>query len=178
MQVVQKERLIDSGHSASVPKNVTLLTKDGRVVPIIGLNMNARLSSERGFSLIELGMVLMIVAMLTAVAVPTLLGSKDAADKAWVVASLRAMHTDQVTYHTTRGRFARLSELNAFAGGNWGKVSGTTMYKKEWIYLMSPTPTDATLRTRYNMIVYKIRSGRIVAAFSIAQDGVVSTIIP
>lgn len=132
---------------------------------------------QKGFSLIEAVMVFAIVALLAAVSVPSLISSKDAAEKASLVVSLRGMHTDQVAYHTTRNRFARLNELNDFAGSLYGQVNGSILQRKNWIYLMTPTPTNATLKTRYQTLAYQMRGGRITSAYLIAQDGVVQTLI-
>jgi len=137
-----------------------------------------RRSDQRGFSLIEAVMVVVIVAMLAAVAAPSLMGSKDAAEKISVNVTLRAMHTDQVAHMATRGRYARLDELNAFGSAPYGTMSGSTMRKREWIFLMSPTPTNATLRTRYRIIAYKIRNSSIHSAFSISENGVLETLVP
>jgi type II secretory pathway pseudopilin PulG len=133
---------------------------------------------QKGFSLIEAVMVVSIVIMLAAVAVPSLMSSKAAAEKAGLVVTLRSMHTDQVAYHTTRARYARLSELNDFAGSLYGQLWGTTLRKKEWIFLQTPTPTNATLKTQYTTLAYQIRDSRISSAYTIAQDGVVRTLIP
>ena len=122
-------------------------------------------------------MVLAIIALLTAVAVPSLMSSKDAAEKAALVVSLRGMHTDQVAYHTTRNRYARLSELNEYSGSLYGQVNGSMLMRKNWIYLMTPTPTNATLKTRYQTLAYQMRADRISSAYLIAQDGLVHTLI-
>ena len=135
-------------------------------------------TSQNGFSLIEAVMVFSIVALLAAVAVPSLVSSKDAAEKASLVVGLRGMHTDQVSYHTTHNRYARLVELNEYSGSLYGQVSGSVLMRKDWIYLMTPTPTNATLKTRYQTLAYRMRNGRIASAYVIAQDGVVRTLVP
>ena len=135
-------------------------------------------SSQNGFSLIEATMVVAIVALLAAVAVPNLMGSKDAAEKASLIVALRAMHTDQVAFHTTRARYARLTELNDFAGSLYGEILGSTLKKKDWTFLMSPTPSNATLRTRYQIYAYKVNQNRVRSLYTIAQDGLVQTIVP
>ena len=127
--------------------------------------------------MIEAVMVFAIIALLAAVAVPSLMTSKEAAEKAALVVGLRGMHTDQVAYHTTRNRYARLAELNEFSGSLYGQVNGSVLTRKNWIYLMTPTPTNATLKTRYQTLAYQMRGGRISSAYLIAQDGVVRTLI-
>lgn len=138
--------------------------------------MKSTSSRQNGFSLIEATMAFAIVALLAAVAIPGLIGTKDSADKAALIVCLRSMHTDQVAYHTTRTRYARLTELNTFSGSLYGEVWGTTLKRKGWTFQMSPNPTDSTLRTRYSTQASKSRSGKVVSIYTIAQDGVVQTV--
>jgi general secretion pathway protein G len=133
---------------------------------------------QKGFSVIEAVMVMSILCLLAAVAVPSMLGSKDAAEKAVLVATLRSMHTDQISYSSTGERYARLSELNNFANGRYGEMSGSTLRNKNWIFAMTPTPTDATLRTQYQTLAYRMRNGTMEAAYSISEDGVIQALIP
>jgi prepilin-type N-terminal cleavage/methylation domain-containing protein len=135
-------------------------------------------ADQKGFSLVEAVMVVSIVALIAAVAVPSLMSSKDAADKAAMLVVLRSMHTDQTAYHTSNMRYARLNELNVYAGGYYGKMVGTTLRKKEWTFMMTPTPTNTTLRSQYQFLVYKIRKSRLSPAYLLAQDGVVTTLVP
>ena len=134
--------------------------------------------NQKGFSLIEAVMVLAIVALLAAVAIPSLMSSKDAAEKVALIVALRGMHSDQVSYHSTRFRYARLDELNEFSGSLYGDMNGSILRRKDWIYTMVPTPTSATLKTNYQILAYQMRDGRITSAYMIAQDGVVQTLIP
>ena len=160
-----------------MPKNVTRVTFD--VIFLFERNlMRPKISRQTGFSLIEAIMVVAIVALVAAVAVPSLMGSKDAAEKAAIVVSLRSMHTDEIAFHTTRARYARLSELNEFAGSLYGDLYESTLRRRTWTFLMTPDPTNATLRTQYQILAYKMKNGRIISAFTIDQSGVVGTLLP
>ncbi|MBZ5540828.1 MAG: prepilin-type N-terminal cleavage/methylation domain-containing protein [Acidobacteriia bacterium] len=59
--------------------------------------------NQQGFSLIELLIVVAIILIISAIAVPNLLKSKMAANEASAVASLRTINTAAVTYSTTYG---------------------------------------------------------------------------
>ncbi len=75
---------------------------------------------SRGFSLIELLIVVAIILIIAAIAIPNLLRSRIAANQASCVGSLRTLNTAEVTYSSTynTGYSATLADLGPPAAGS------------------------------------------------------------
>jgi len=71
---------------------------------------------EKGFSLIELLIVVAIILIIAAIAIPNLLRAKMQANQTSAVASLRTINTSEVLYQTTYGGYsAKLTDLGDIA---------------------------------------------------------------
>lgn len=131
-----------------------------------------------GFTLIELLLVVAIAGLIAVVAVPSLTKARDAADSAAAMSQLRSIHANEVMVRVQAGRYARLNELNTFAGNSLGRTVGSTLRRGDFVYGMYPTPTQQSLLSGYRVIAYRIRNGRVISQYIIAQDGLIQTVIP
>lgn len=79
--------------------------------------MTSKRTNAKGFSLIELLIVVAIILIIAAIAIPNLLRSKMAANQASAVGSLRTIDTAEVTYSSTYniGYSATLADLGPAA---------------------------------------------------------------
>ncbi len=77
---------------------------------------------QKGFSLIELLIVVAIILIIAAIAIPNLLRSRMAANEASAVGSIRAINTAEVTYSSTYPTvgFGSLDQLGGAGGSSAG----------------------------------------------------------
>jgi prepilin-type N-terminal cleavage/methylation domain-containing protein len=76
-------------------------------------------NKQKGFSLIELLIVVAIILIIAAIAIPNLLRAKMSANEASAVATLRTLNTAAVAYSTTYGNYPpTLASLGPIASGS------------------------------------------------------------
>ena len=81
--------------------------------------------TQKGFSLIELLIVVAVILIIAAFAIPNFVRSKTAANQASALGSLRTMNTACLAYSTTYGQFpTNLSDLGPVVSSGNGNGTG------------------------------------------------------
>lgn len=75
--------------------------------------MRKSTSTQQGFSLIELLIVVTVIGIISALAVTYLRQARNATQSASAVSSIRTINSAQSTYRASHGRYGTLAELGA-----------------------------------------------------------------
>ena len=99
-------------------------------------NLRARREDERGFTLIELMVVVLIIAILIAIAIPTFLGAKSRAQDKAAQSSLRNALTNAKGIYTDQDSYGATSA--ALVGVAGPPATGLTGAEPSLVFLASP----------------------------------------
>ena len=80
---------------------------------------------QKGFSLIELLIVVAIILIIAAIAIPNLLRSRIAANEASAVGSMRTINTAEITYASTYPSIGYATTIGNLAGSSCGSPTST-----------------------------------------------------
>lgn len=142
--------------------------------------MKCRRKDEKGFSIIELLIVCVVIGVIASLAVPHLQKALRAAENGNTFATLRTVGSSQLSYYTSNGRFGRITEINNIMSGAVGTNSGNEVNRGRFVFSMSPAaPTDAELRNGYTINATRDVTGEgVVYVYQLTQAGEIRQVLP
>jgi len=135
---------------------------------------------KEGFSLIELLIVVAIVSLIAAIAIPFLQKGVRAAENGNTFATMRTVASTQMNYFSQNNRFGRLTEINNLLSNALGTPSGNDVIRGKFVLSMTPAaPTDAELKNGYTITATRdVTSEGVVYVYELTQSGEIRQILP
>jgi prepilin-type N-terminal cleavage/methylation domain-containing protein len=135
--------------------------------------------TDSGFSVVELLLVVTIIGIVAAIAVPALQKGIMAAENGTIFGTLRTIGSTQVAFYSQNDRFGRLTELQGLLANSIGTTAGERVVRGRFIFEMNPvTPTDTELKREYTITATRTVPGELVYKYELTHTGEIVQILP
>ncbi len=118
---------------------------------------------QRGFSLIELLIVVAIILVIAAIAVPNMMRARIQANEASAISSIRAVNTAQVTYAVTYPSVGYADDLAKLGAPTSGSVSSVNAGLLDWVLGCATQPC---VKSGYRFVITSA-SGVPISTYSV-----------
>lgn len=138
-------------------------------------------NNQQGFSLIELILVVVMIGIIAAIAVPSLTKAVAAAENGATLSTMKTLQLAQSTIFSQKNRYGNLDEINQVQNDSLGQVQNNQLIRGKFLYEMIPAnPTPDELKLGYIIKASRISVGPNEIPYTVQMDqtGIVSPIFP
>ena len=135
-------------------------------------------NNQSGFSLIELLLVVVVIGIVAAIAIPSFLRAKEAAENSGAYSAMRTLATLQVIHFSNNKRFGKLDEITVNQPENFGTYQDNALNKGYFTFQMEPGITDEQLKSQYKIIATRTTTANSLPyVLEVNQSGTITEVI-
>ena len=137
-----------------------------------------KVQENAGFSLVELLLVVAIVGIIAALAVPALQKGIRSAENGTTFATMRTISSTQVSFFSQNNRFGRLTELQQMLSNGLGTTTGDKVIRGAYTFEMNPVAPDDTELSKEYTITATRSAVDTIYKYELTHTGEIVQILP